>query len=279
MNKIIKLCAIAATSLTLNTTYAAEFSLPQASSFYPIYNSGKNQYIPPTTDMPFDQISTLYIAFAHAYPQGNAAVLDFEHGQDQEQARLKDLIQIARKMNPNIKFIISLGWGYQFNDWGHINDDYESGANQFPNSVVQFIRENDLDGFDIDDESVTGISQANFDAVVKNIRIALNNASVTDNKAYYFTITPAFGLANVNRNNKDNFDMINVQNYGGSSAGYFINIGVDPSKISVGIDSEGCHAYFPDNTGLAGIFNWTLSADSNCGDYKYTHQIAHKVGY
>ena len=79
-------------------------------------------------------------------------------------------------------------------------------------------------------------------------------------------ITPAFGLANVDKNNMHNFDMINAQNYGGSTAQPFINLGIPKTKITVGFNSEAsCTSDdFPTYKGLAGIFNWSMSADSNC---------------
>ncbi|MEM9024654.1 MAG: glycosyl hydrolase family 18 protein, partial [Bacteroidota bacterium] len=177
------------------------FPTPYAGSYYPLYNSGVNQYIPPTPDMPFGDISTLYAAFAHAYPTGNmkGATLQLEQGQPEEPDRLRLLNSVARQVNPDIKILISLGWGHQ--DWTYIAADFIFGYNLFPDSVVALIREYGLDGFDIDDESINGssgyITQQQFNAVVANIRAALDAASSEDGKPYYFTITPASGTGQV----------------------------------------------------------------------------------
>lgn len=261
------------------------FPTPYAGSYYPIYNSGVNQYITPTPSMPFDKVSTLLVAFAHAYPTGNgqAAALELEQGQPEEPERLGLLVKVAREVNPSIKILISLGWGH--NDWTYISNDYTSGANNFAGSVVSLIRMYGLDGFDIDDESINGssghITQENFNAVVQNIRDALDQAGMEDGKPYFFTITPAFGTAQVTQENMGNFDLINCQCYGGSYPNEFTALGYPKNQLAWGIDSEGCRANFPtptEYTGLAGIFNWTFSADSAC-NFKYTNMIAEAVGY
>jgi GH18 family chitinase len=261
------------------------FPTPYAGTYYPIYNSGPNQYIPPAPDMPFGQVSAIFVAFAHAYPAGTGqgARLQLEQGQPEEPARLQLLCSVARQVNPNIKILISLGWGH--NDWTYISDDYTSGTNGFPSSVVALIREYGLDGFDIDDESVGGssgsITQRDFDAVIQNIRNALDAAGRADGKTYYLTIAPAFGTAQVTQENMGNFALINAQCYGGSNPSQFIEMGYPGRQVAWGIDTEGCSPAYPSQSeyqGLAGIFNWTMSADSACG-FRYTRQIAADVGY
>ncbi|MGZ8223384.1 MAG: glycosyl hydrolase family 18 protein [Methylobacter sp.] len=260
------------------------FPTPYAGTYYPIYNSGPNQYIPPTESMPFDKISAIFVAFAHAYPtSANGAELQLEQGQPDEPTRLPLLTSTARKVNPGIKILISLGWGQ--NDWTYISNDYTGGINSFPASVVALIRQYQLDGFDIDDESINGssgfISQNNFDAVIKNIRNALDAASAEDNKPYYLTITPAGGCAQVDSTNMNYFDLINAQCYGGSFPHDLEALGYPKNQIAWGIDTEPTTPDYPaqsDYEGLAGIFNWTLSADS-AHDYEYTLKIASDVGY
>lgn len=260
------------------------FPTPYAGSYYPIYNSGTNQYIPPTASMPFNKISSLFVAFAHAYQIGSTsgAQLLLETDQPDEPARLSNLVQVARAANPGIKILISLGWGKD--DWTYISNDYTSGQNQFASSVVKLVQQYGLDGFDIDDESIGGssgnITQENFNAVVQNIRTALNAAGTAD-KPLYFTITPAFGTAQVTEDNMACFDLVNCQCYGGTVPSEIIGLGYPANQVAWGIDSEGGTASMPtpqQYQGLAGIFNWTMSADSNY-DFKYTNQIATAVGY
>jgi hypothetical protein len=235
------------------------FPTPYAGTYYPLYNSGVNQYIPPTPDMPFDKVSAIFAAFAHAYPVTgtNGAALQLEQGQPDEPARLSGLVSFARKANPRIKILISLGWGT--NDWTYISADFTNNVNNFPSSVVALIRQYQLDGFDIDDESINGssgsISQSDFDAVIQNLRKALDSAGAADGKPYYLTITPADGSGQVDSANMDCFDLINAQCYGGSYPSNFTGLGYPLSQIAWGIDTEGCSPNFPrrsDDNRLAG---------------------------
>lgn len=260
---------------------------PYAGSYYPIYNAGPNQYIPPTTAMPFDKISVIYVAFAHAYPASpgstDQATLQLEAVN--EPARLVNLVEVARQVNPDILFLLSLGWGH--NDWTYISNDY-NGKRQFPKSVVDLVQQYGLDGFDIDDESLNGssgyITQEDFNGVISLLREALDGAGAAQGKTCYLTITPAFNHAQVTKENISDFDLINLQSYSGVSYENFSDITKDRTKFAYGINSENCPSvYFPDEPttyGMSGMFNWTLSADSNeCNQYAITHKIAERVGY
>lgn len=272
------------------------FPIPYAGTFYPIYNSGPGQWIEPDSTMPFQRVSAIFIAFAHAYPLGNGAILTYETGQPDEPRRLALLSQVARSTNPSIKLLISLGWGK--NDWTYINNDYVNHTNLFVPSVIDFIRRNNLDGIDIDDEEIGGatgsIPQANFNGVITNLRNALNYASLQDGKPYYLTITPAGnnsqpgGIDNtqVDAQNASNFNLINIQTYYNGSETFgedFLNnllaIGYPSSQIANGIDTENCDPEFPFYINLAGLFNWNMTADSACSNFQYTVELANLVGY
>lgn len=273
------------------------FPRPYAGTFYPIYNSGPGQWIEPNSTMPFQYISAIFIAFAHTYPNsaGNGAIFTYETGQPDEPSRIAQLSQVARSANPSIKILISLGWGKK--DWAYINNDYINQANSFIPSVINFIRTNNLDGLDIDDEEIGGetgvIPQANFDAVIANLRNALNYASLQDGKPYYLTITPAGnntqpgGIENtqVDAQNASSFNLINIQTYYNGSETFgedFLNnllaIGYPSTQIANGIDTEHCNPVFPSYLNMAGLFNWNMTADSAC-NFQYTVELANLVGY
>lgn len=195
--------------------------------------------------------------------------------------RLTLLVKTARQVNPTIKLLISLGFGQ--NDWTYINNDYVMHENQFIPSVIQFIRDFKLDGFDIDDQYINGssgsIPQENFDAIIKNLKLALEQAGVSDNKNYYLTITPAYGALDVNKNNMQYFDLINTQNYTGSYPTDFIRIGYPANQITQGLHIYyECDSSIPFAKDMAGIFSWTMTKDISC-QYYYTHKIAETVGY
>ena len=262
-----------------------------AGAYYPLYNSGVNQWIEPTDAMPFDKVSVIFAAFAHAYRRGSGAALLFEA--PNEPARLHRLMETARKKNPHVKVLISLGWGHD--DWTYISNDYVHKADLFVPSVIQLVRSNDLDGFDIDDEDIGSssgeISQSAFDGVIASLRSALNAASSQDNKPYYLDITPAGnnddtgGLAStqVDAQNARSFDLINIQSYfrqtwGDDFVAALQSINYPAKQTAPGINTEGCAPEFPKYAGFAGMFDWNMSADSAC-HFKYTLEIAQDVGY
>ncbi|MFC3907532.1 glycosyl hydrolase family 18 protein [Legionella dresdenensis] len=272
------------------------FPTPYAGTFYPIYFAGVGQWIEPDINMPFERVSAIFIAFAHTYPAGLGAIFTYEAGQPDQPGRIARLLHVARSVNPGIKLLISLGWDK--NDWTYINNDYVNHANLFVPSVIQFIRDNHLDGLDIDDEGIGGstgfISQENFDGVIANLRNALNYAALQDGKPYYLTISPAgnnsvFGGlqdTQVDRQNANSFDLINIQTYYNGDPDFgenffdsLIMIGYPATRIANGIDTENCTPVIPPYAGTAGLFNWNMSADSACSNFQYTIQIADLVGY
>jgi chitinase len=272
-----------------------------AGTYYPIYNQSVGEWIEPTPSMPFDKVGDIFVAFAHVYKKGNGAVLDFEQGQPKEPARLKQLENVARDKNSHIKVLISLGYGK--GDWGFISTDYKNNAGLFVPSVIAFLRDNHLDGFDIDDEDIGGspqhpfdsgyISQSDFDAVIARLRDALDKASKGDQRMYALVITPAalndggIERTNIDEKNAKSFDWVNIQTYFDEAwSNRLIDkltaISYPASSIAVGVDTQrNCSTAYPKFDGLKGIFNWNMSADSACKPpaFKNTLQIAKDVGY
>ncbi|MFJ1269329.1 glycoside hydrolase family 18 protein [Legionella lytica] len=291
---------VAGNRLAVTATAAlpsSKFPRPYAGTFYPIYNSGAGQWLPPNQAPipPFNRVSAIFVAFAHVYTLQNGAIFTYERGQIEQASRLALLVQTARAANPNVKILMSLGWNKD--DWSAVNRDYINHANLFVPSVIQFIRTNNLDGIDIDDESIGGTSgsipQANFDGVIANLRNALNYASLQDGKVYYLTITPAgnnvssgIDYTQVDALNVKSFDLINIQTYFDETwANRFFNaliaVGYPKTQIANGIDVDlaNCNPDFPTYIGLAGLFNWTMTQDSTCSNYANTITLANMVGY
>jgi GH18 family chitinase len=304
----VTLAACAGPSATMpNVAARGNASLPSiaktahyAGAFYPIFGDkpAPGQWLVPNSSMPFDKVGDIFASFAHAYAQGKGAVLKFEA--PYESARLQRLENVARAKNPRLKVLISLGW--EKNDWTYIANDYTNKTALFVPSVVAFVRTNHLDGFDIDDESIgrsSGtISQPAFDAVIAQLRSALDLAAKTDKRTYFLVITPAgdntgnnlkgvIGTTQLDKANARSFDWVNIQTYYGYpsfSLGLIADlkkINYPTKKIAVGVNTERCKPDFPSYNGLMGIFDWTMSADSICTPpkFKYTLEIAKDVGY
>jgi hypothetical protein len=255
---------------------AAPFPTPYAGTYYPIFGN----WTEPTQQMRFDLVSTLFIAFAHAYPVGSkddgttGATLQFEQGQPDQEARLQTLVSVARQVNKNIKIMLSLGWN--LNDWTYISGDCTLAQPMFPASVVAMVNKYGLDGFDIDDENIGSggtsgnISAADFATVVSSIRGLLGEdqyLSITpaDNGPPYMPITPQ---------NMTSFNLINCQNYGS-----YVAKQVPPGYsglIAYGLLAGRPFPSLP--AGYGGAFNWNLPDDAAYG-YSTTSSIAAAVGY
>jgi chitinase len=256
---------------------AVPFPTPYAGSYYPLYGA----WTKPTEQMRFDLVSTLFIAFAHAYPVGakkdgtTGATLQLEQGQPEQEQRLLTLVSVARKVNPNIRIMLSLGWN--LNDWTYISGDCTLAQPMFPASVVALVNQYGLDGFDIDDENIGpggssgNISPADFATVVSRIRTLLRvnqyqSITPADNGPPYMPITPQ---------NMNSFNLINCQNYGGYDvkkvpAGY-------PGLVALGLlAGHTLGGSLP--AGYGGAFDWSLPDDA-ARAYITTRSIAAAVGY
>jgi chitinase len=258
------------------TPSAAPFPTPYAGTYYPLYGA----WTEPTAQMRFDLVSTLFIAFAHAYPVGSkndgttGATLQLEQGQPNQETRLLTLVRVARKVNPNIKIMLSLGWN--LNDWTYISGDCTLAQPMFPASVVALVNKYGLDGFDIDDENIGpggtsgNISPVDFATVVSRIRTLLRENQ-------YLSITPADNgppYMPITTQNMNSFNLINCQNYGSYGAqqipaGY-------PGLVAYGLLAGNPFGSLP--AGYRGAFNWTLPDDAAYG-YSTTRSIAAAVGY
>jgi hypothetical protein len=251
------------------------FPTPYAGSYYPIFGT----WTEPNEQTRFDLVSTLLIAFAHAYAVGakpdgtTGATLQLEKGQPDQEKRLLKLVSVARTVNPKIRILLSLGWN--LNDWTYISGDCTLAQPMFPPSVVALVNKYGLDGFDIDDENIGpggtsgNISPANFALVASRIRTLLREnqyQSITpaNNGPPYMPITPQ---------NMNSFNLINCQNYGG----------YDASQIPAGYTGLVAYGLLAGNTytnkpGYKGAFDWALPDDAKKG-YPTTKSIAAAVGY
>jgi hypothetical protein len=101
--------------------------------------------------------------------------------------------------------------------------------------------------------------------------------------------TDGYNETNIDETNASSFDWVNIQSYYGYPSfsqdliASLKNINYPSSSIAVGVDTDSdtpCQPQFPDFDGLKGIFNWNMTADSDCGaGYEYTLKIAKDVGY
>jgi len=102
--------------------------------------------------------------------------------------------------NPNLKLIVSVG-GWSWSDHFSRIAMEEKTRRAFANSVVDFLREYDLDGLDVDWEypveggedsnSRSPLDKENYTLLMKVVREALDSAGSVDGKYYLLTIASA----------------------------------------------------------------------------------------
>jgi hypothetical protein len=149
------------------------------------------------------------------------------------------LIQDARNTNPNIKILITLGYGA--NEFTQIfssdPSQWQQNATDYANNLVAYLQNYDLDGFDVDWESPVSDTtpKKQFAILFTAIRAAFNAQS----KTYYLTLSPAeVGTLDSSTVNSS-FDFVNLQLYSGFTfAGEFIKAGVSKSLLAYGAKFE-----------------------------------------
>ena len=287
--------------------------------FNEVYD-GSSMDVNTSASQNYQQIDFMYVAFVHVNYSGNSnnydpqapqGALNWENtpykpgtysgtGRQYEAAAYKNMYTLAHAVNPNMKFVVSLGWGYNFNDIPTI----ENNLTNFTNSLVTFIENQKaagapIDGFDIDYEQPSFSSTEKFKSVSTAIRTVLDAQGKKDGKHYYFTITPNnTAYLDGETLNSSTYDWINVQSYGYSGdarcpvTNFTVNLKVSPSKVLAGADTQNkANDYIQaDNTyksnNLAGVFGWLFGCIGNIWSpnyssiltpmYQTTHSATHK---
>ena len=255
--------------------------------YFAIFNDGTTDNFHACLDLdpPYELWDMTIIAFLHTYRRGDVYVADYENarGQDDQQRpippapgdtdrdRIRQLREAALPTNPEMKFVISLGWG---------QNDFSNGAQnpiEFASSVGDIIEENDLDGFDIDFES-DSIEPAAFRAVSHALRAELDARGTRMRKRLYLIITPAelgIDLAVVDQY----YDYVQMQTYDAPHDDVLppmniIGRSVESTKLLFGRDIESgdtlssprygipdVAAYVRENH-LAGLMGWRVNTTS-----------------
>jgi len=271
------------------STPAGEGRAHVVTQYFGIFNDGKTDNFHACLDLhpPYELWDITFIAFVHTYEKGGKYVADYQNFRgldaqnqpippapgDTDRDRIRQLRQAALAVNPNMKFIVSLGWGIETNDFGN-------GANnptEFAASVGAMVADNELDGFDVDFEK-TSISESAFREVSQALRSELDTRGKAMGEKLYLTITPGelgFDMAVVN----EHYDYLQMQSYDSSVDLEFkpenvVGHGVAGAKILFGRDIESGDtlkskryripdvvAYVTKN-GLAGLMGWRVNAGS-----------------
>jgi chitinase len=223
---------------------------------------------------PFDKCNLLILAFVHAVEKNGVYVAEFTNWRDNDyqldpkdtdEDRVRLIVETARKANPSLRILISLGWGT--NDAGNA----ASTPGPFADSVCALVEEYNLDGFDIDFES-TSVEPAAMMQLAQQVTQGLDK--VVPKRPMTTTITPA-QTDGLDERVLEAFTYTMPQSYdhggNGTTVDWYEEQLGSYARIVYGLNSEGYTGESDDpakfagpakQNDAAGIFAWRLDNDS-----------------
>ncbi len=228
-------------------------------------------------DIPYANLTRLYIAFAWL----NNGLLTYANTTDNptDQQRIADLAGACRAANPSAEIFITSG----YDQTGAMYKLAAQNPTAFANSVVAFLRGNNLDGYDMDWEN--GIGGNDLDTLLKATRSALDTAGRQDGKRYGLTMATwpsPYGRGYNMQNFPGEVDQINLMSYGTydpmtGDVGEWTQAGMPIAQIIGGIETENGYSGGQDTlgptgsiaakatyawqNGMAGMMEWRLDND------------------
>jgi GH18 family chitinase len=241
------------------------------------------------TDEQFQNLgdNNSYLGYENA--RSSSGTLTLPDVGDYDYNRIKKIVDQVHA-NGN-KAVISLGWGRDWQlitDWSKISNDLNSENPTFVNSVKRFLEVHNLDGFDIDYESVSGISADDFNKLCAQLR-------QTFGSDYILSITPALSSPDDNLVNTytgptslSYFDLVNFQSYSSDYYDFYESYisYVSNNKMTFGTceDNPDSHdfpgavnAYMSYQT--RGVFNWQIQDDRTETTHTYSTPSGGYVTY
>lgn len=252
--------------------------------------------------IPWQKITRLYIGFATVkdgvltdLPEGTTAHDDVTR--EEMQRRIREITALCREHNPDAEIFITSNFG------GKMDSEYAGAAadpRKYADSVVAYVKDYDLDGYDMDWESgsiddyapeLTSLLMATHDAFA-----AAGNSPRGRPYLLTHTVWPGVESPSTVAGLKDAVDQINIMSYGtgdtydlASYADAYHAAGFPYGKMIGGLESE---RGYPENGGpdtadsvaakcsyvkannLAGLFEWRLDNDMRPDNSPPTYQVA-----
>lgn len=251
--------------------------------------------------IPWKKINRLYIGFATIndglltdLPVGNSEENDAQR--QEMQSRIHELVSLCHENNPEAEIFITSNFG------GDLDTEYlyaSQNPQKFADSVLSYVKEYDLDGYDMDWES----SQINDYAPQLTLLLSTCHETFATagpnphGKPYLLTHTvwPGVESAQTVASLVGSVDQLNLMTYGSgdkydlvSYADAYAAAGFPYDKIIGGIESE---AGYTDNVGpdtqttimakcayvkehnLAGLFEWRIDNDMRPDNGPPTYQV------
>jgi hypothetical protein len=214
------------------------------------YNSPNSCYQSLIQNKVYNSIDFLGIAFFDVVPGNGGLTIQMGSGCHlgdaatpnsllSNQDYLTYVLRDARTVNPNIKFLATMGYG-GFQTLAAVcscGTDPQAQATAFANNLVAYLRENKMNGLDVDWEGDVSASmtQAQFQILLSTIRTVFDKQP----EKYYLTMAPAWPDSTYDFPTLNSaFDFISPQFYDGTHLPEFLQVGMSPSRIGYGAQFE-----------------------------------------
>lgn len=208
------------------------------------YNSSDSCYQSLINYKVYDSVTFLGIAFFEVIPATNGDTIEIRSASHPDgltnQDYLNSVLKDARQVNPNIKFLATMDCSGAttlasiFSSGG----DPQTQATQFANNLVTYLKNNGMNGLDVDWESDVSVNMTKpqFQTLFSTIRTVFDQQPVK----YYLSFTPAWPTPTIDYPTLNSaFDFISPQYYDGTLVPTsFLDAGMSPTKIGYGAQFE-----------------------------------------
>lgn len=237
------------------------------------YTSSDSCYQSLITSKVYDSATFLGIAFFEVVPAGQGSTIQIGNGSHPggltNQDYLNFVLRDAREVNPAIKFLATMVYSGSntlaaiFSGGG----DPQTQASNFANNLVSYLKNNGMNGLDIDWEGDVSeqLTQAQFKILFSTIRSVFDQQPVK----YYLSFTPAWPTSTIDYPTVNSaFDFVSPQFYDGTSLSTFLDAGISPAVIGYGAQFEPGNA--APNASAQQVWNLVSEGFSSAGtQYNY----------
>ncbi|MGN6317345.1 glycosyl hydrolase family 18 protein [Trinickia sp.] len=237
------------------------------------YTSSDSCYQSLITSKVYDSATFLGIAFFEVVPAGQGSTIQIGNGSHPggltNQDYLNFVLRDAREVNPAIKFLATMVYSGSntlaaiFSGGG----DPQTQASNFANNLVSYLKNNGMNGLDIDWEGDVSeqLTQAQFKILFSTIRSVFDQQPVK----YYLSFTPAWPTSTIDYPTVNSaFDFVSPQFYDGTSLSTFLDAGISPAVIGYGAQFEPGNA--APNASAQQVWNVVSEGFSSAGtQYNY----------
>lgn len=238
------------------------------------YNSADSCYQSLIKYKVYESVTALGIAFFEVTPANQGYTIkigDSSHpGGLSNQDYLNAILTDARKVNPNIMFFATMVYSGN-NTLARIfsgGGDPQTQATQFANNLVTYLKNNGMNGLDIDWEPTLSdqMTKSQFQVLFSTIRTVFDQQPVK----YYLSFTPAWPTDTTDYPTVNSaFDFVSPQFYDGTPLSSFLSAGISPARIGYGAQFEPGNS--APNASAQQVWN-AVSGGFSSGNTSYNYQ-------